>query len=83
MSDHFVTLCIKGLFISITKQNYHCKFEKKTTLEIVLRSSKVYWSILKNVPNSKTILIIRPLNQQNELVKDFNKTAELVNSFFV
>ena len=47
-----------------------------------MTSTKSYWSTLKMFLNNKKIPCILPLKHQNKYVTDFNKKAEIFNSFF-
>ena len=48
----------------------------------MFKGTKPYWSILKNFLNNKKVPIIPSLFHENEFVTDFEKKAELFNSFF-
>ena len=51
-------------------------------LNSIQKSSKPYWSLLKNFLNNKKIPIIPPILRNNALVTDFKKKAELFNYYF-
>ena len=51
-------------------------------LNNIQKSSKAYWSLLKGFPYNKIIQIIPPILHNNTFVTDFEKKAELLNSYF-
>ena len=66
--------------IEKSKGKYYPRITSK--LSDIRKSSKTYWSILKSFFISKKKQCIPPLFENNEYIKDFNKKAELLNSFF-
>ena len=51
-------------------------------LNSIRKSSKAYWSLLKGFPYNKIIPIIPQILHNNTFVTDFEKKAELFNSYF-
>ena len=66
--------------IEASKQKYYCRMTNKLTN--VEKSSKAYWSILKSFLNNEKISLIHLLFYENCFITNFNKKAELFNSFF-
>ena len=68
--------------IDNSKQIYFLRLTQK--LNIIQKSTKAYWALLKIVLNNRKIpvVIIPPLFHKNKFVTDFKEKAELFNSFF-
>ena len=66
--------------IENSKQAYYSKLVCK--LANPAASSKTYWSILKTFLNNKKISCIPPLFHENKFITNFEKKAELFNTFF-
>ena len=66
--------------ISNRKEEYHYHLASK--LNNPSPSAKTYWSILKNICNSKNVPLIPPLQVGNTLVSDFKKKANIFDKFF-
>ena len=65
--------------IDDSKHYYSCLVNKLLNVQ---RNSKPYRSILKTFSNNKKVPIIPHLFQENELVTEFLKKAQLFNLFF-
>ena len=66
--------------IEASKQKYYCRMTNKLTN--AEKSSKAYWSILKNFLNNEKINRIPPLFYETCLITNFKEKAKLFNSFF-
>ena len=63
-----------------SKDTYHSDLSTKLVKQ---RSNpKIYWSVLKRFLNNKKISCIPSLFQENKLVVDFRKKADILNFFF-
>ena len=63
-----------------SKERYYAKIAGR--LNNTQKSSKNYWSLLKNFLNNKNIPLIPPLFHENCFITDFKEKAELFNSLF-
>ena len=69
-----------SFLIEKSKRKYHSRITSK--LSDIRKSFKDYWSILKSFLIGKKIPCIPPLFENNELITDFKKKAELFHSIF-
>ena len=66
--------------IDDSKQQYFLRLPQK--LNIIQKSIKAHWALLKIFLNNRKIPVIPPLFHNNKFVTDFKEKAELFNSFF-
>ena len=66
--------------IDDSKQKYFLRLTQK--LNTIQKSTKAYWTLLKNFLNNRKIPVIPPLFHNNKFVTDFKGKTELFNSFF-
>ena len=69
-----------NFLIEKSKGKYYSRLTSK--LSGISKSSKTYWSILKSFLIGKKVPCIPPVFENNEYSTDYQKKAELFNSFF-
>ena len=73
---NFLQEPLNGL-ITKPENNYYKRIANK--LNILLRDSKAYWSLLKCFLSNKKVPLIQPLFHENKFVTNFLEKAELFN----
>ena len=68
------------LTIEESKDTYYSDLSTKLVKQ--KSNPKIYWSVLKRFLNNKKIPCIPSLFDENKLVTDFRKKADIFNSFF-
>ena len=66
--------------IDSSNRNYYVRMANK--LNGIQKSSKADWFLLKSFLNNKKIPFMQPILHSNAFVTDFEKKAELFNSYF-
>ena len=76
---NFLQEPLNGL-ITKPENNYYKRIANK--LNILLRDTKAYWSLLKCFLSNKKVPLIQPLFHENKFVTNFLEKAKLFNLFF-